>query len=113
MPRNNAHLNLRLIPPLIEHPVGTSPSLTSNSTVGVHFPPSTLPTQLRHAKLVSIAFVPTFCHTICLQALSATFERGPATRHLVIVAALNPSADTLGPRGTLAWSTAVYELYAW
>lgn len=32
-------------------------------------------------------------------------------RHLVIVAALNPSADVLGPRGTLAWSTAVERLY--
>ena len=28
-------------------------------------------------------------------------------RHLVIVAALNPSVDTLGPRGALAWSTVV------
>lgn len=46
-----------------------------------------------------------------LQALSGTFGRGPATRHLVIVAALNPSADTLGPRGTLAWSAAVERLH--
>lgn len=46
-----------------------------------------------------------------LQALSATFGRGPAARHLVIVAALNPSVDALGPRGTLAWSTAVEQLH--
>ncbi|KAF9653585.1 hypothetical protein BDM02DRAFT_1589828 [Thelephora ganbajun] len=49
--------------------------------------------------------------TRAIEALSATFGRGPATRHLVIAAALNPSADVLGPRGTLAWSTAVERLH--
>jgi hypothetical protein len=39
--------------------------------------------------------------------LSETFDRGPATRHLVVVAALDPSADALGPRATLAWPTVV------
>ena len=45
------------------------------------------------------------------QALSGTFGRRPATRHLVIVAAMNPSADVLGPSGTLAWSTVVERLH--
>ena len=41
----------------------------------------------------------------------ATFGRGPATRHLVTVASLNPTTDTLGPCGTLAWSTTIERLY--
>ena len=36
------------------------------------------------------------------------FDHGPATRHLVIVAAMNPPPD---PGGTLAWSTAVELLH--
>jgi hypothetical protein len=43
--------------------------------------------------------------------LLTTFDRGPATRHLVVVAALNPSADTLGPHGALAWSTSVEQMH--
>ncbi|KAF9787393.1 hypothetical protein BJ322DRAFT_1187493 [Thelephora terrestris] len=45
--------------------------------------------------------------TSAIEALSATFGRGPATRHLVIVAAVNPSADVLGTRKNHAWSTVV------
>ena len=46
-----------------------------------------------------------------LQVLSATFGCRPATRHLVIVAALNPPADVLGLAGALAWSAAVERLH--
>ncbi|KAF9786626.1 hypothetical protein BJ322DRAFT_1184338 [Thelephora terrestris] len=42
-----------------------------------------------------------------IEALSATFGRGPATRHLVIVAAVNPSADVLGTPKNHVWSTVV------
>ena len=45
------------------------------------------------------------------QTLSGTFGRRHATHHLVIVAAVNPSADVLGPSGTLVWSTAVERLH--
>lgn len=46
-----------------------------------------------------------------VQALSATFGRRPATRHLVIIAAVNPPAGVLGHRKNLAWSTAVERLH--
>ena len=43
--------------------------------------------------------------------MSAGFYHRSAIRHLVIVAAVNPTADALGPQGTLAWSTAVEQLH--
>ena len=46
-----------------------------------------------------------------LEALLTTFGRGPATRHLVIVTTLNPSADALGPHGTHVWFTVVERLH--
>lgn len=46
-----------------------------------------------------------------IEALSATFGRRPATRHLVIIAAANPPAGMLGHRKNLAWSTAVERLH--
>ncbi|KAF9790766.1 hypothetical protein BJ322DRAFT_1104414 [Thelephora terrestris] len=46
-----------------------------------------------------------------IEALSATFGRGPATRHLVIVAAVNPSADVLGTPKNHVWSTVVEQLH--
>jgi hypothetical protein len=86
-------------------------SLPSNSapTAEPLFHPPTLLARLRYAKLVSAACDLT--HDFLLQALSATCGHGPATRHLVIVAALNPTEGVLGPRGTLAWSTVVERLH--
>ncbi|KAF9644148.1 hypothetical protein BDM02DRAFT_3190853 [Thelephora ganbajun] len=49
--------------------------------------------------------------TCAIEALSTTFSHRRARRHLVIIAALNPSTDVLGPRGTLAWSTPVERLH--
>ncbi|KAF9788021.1 hypothetical protein BJ322DRAFT_1018687 [Thelephora terrestris] len=49
--------------------------------------------------------------TSAIEELSATFGRGPATRHLVVVATVNPSTDVLGTRKNLAWSAVVEQLY--
>lgn len=46
-----------------------------------------------------------------VQVLSTTFGRRPATRHLIIIAAVNPPAGVLGHRKNLAWSTAVERLH--
>lgn len=46
-----------------------------------------------------------------IEALSATFGRRPATRHLVIIAAVNPPAGAPGHRQNLAWTTAVERLH--